>query len=225
MSYCSHCEATVKGDWSHCPLCQTTLVQKDSKDSTKEQNTSFPNIPLRFNREKALQSFLRYSLVIVLFYFIVQYFWTFEFFGLEYVILGLMVTWTNIVFLVRKRRNLAKAINYILFFVSIVSIYMDYLRGWRGWSITFVVPILSISSLIAISISIRVVRLKVEDYVLYLQLAAMVGIVPLVFLLMGWTGDPLPSIVSVVFSFSLFVFILIRYRRKVMKELQKRMHI
>lgn len=225
MSYCSHCEATVKGDWSHCPLCQTTLVQKDSTESMKKQNSSFPDIPLRFNREKALQSFLRYSLVIVLFYFIVQYFWTFEFFGLEYVVLGLMVTWTNIVFLVRKRRNLAKAINYILFFVSIVSIYMDYLRGWTGWSITFVVPILSISSLIAISISIRVVRLKVEDYVLYLQLAAMVGIVPLIFLLMGWTGDPLPSIVSVVFSFSLFVFILIRYRRKVMKELQKRMHI
>src|SRR5699024_8037451 len=120
MSYCSHCDATVKGVWSHCPVCQTTVVQKDSKDSTKQQNTSFPNIPLRFNREKALQSFLRYSLVIILFYFIVQYFWTFEFFGLEYVILGLMVTWTNIVFLVRKRRNPAKAINYVLFFVSLV---------------------------------------------------------------------------------------------------------
>src|SRR5699024_3427212 len=100
---------------------------------------------------------------------------------------------------------------------------IDYLRGWTGWSITFVVPILSISSLIAISISIRVVRLKVEDYVLYLQLAALVGIAPLLFLLMGWTGNPLASIVSVIFS--LFVFILIRYRRKVIKELKKRMHI
>lgn len=225
MNYCPNCEVTVRGDWSHCPLCQTTLTQNNSTDSLKEQNSAFPDIPLRFNREKAIQSFLRYSLVIVLFYFIVQYFWTFEFFGLEYVLLGLVVTWTNIVFLVRKRRNLAKAINYVLFFVSIVSVYIDYLRGWIGWSITFVVPILSISSLIAISISIRVVRLKVEDYILYLQLAAMVGIAPLLFLLMGWTGNPLPSIVSVVLSLSLFIFILIRYRKKVIKELQKRMHI
>lgn len=225
MNYCPHCEAKIKGDWSHCPLCQSPLIQRESKEANKQSNSSFPDIPLHYNRKKAIQSFLRYSLVIVSLYLLVQYFWTFEFFGLEYVILGLLVTWTNIVFLVRKRRNPAKAINYVLFFVSLVSVYIDYLRGWTGWSITFVVPILSISSLIAISISIRVVRLKVEDYVLYLQLAALVGIAPLLFLLMGWTGNPLASIVSVVFSFSLFVFILIRYRRKVIKELKKRMHI
>lgn len=222
MNYCPQCKVSVKGEWEYCPLCKSSLNDKETEE---KQLSAFLNVPLEFNRDKAIQSFLRYSLIIVLFYFVAQYFWTFEFFGLEYVLLGLVITWTNIVFLVRKRANIAKAINYILFFVSAVSIYIDYLRGWTGWSITFVVPILSISSLIAMFISIRVVNLKVGDYVLYLQLAAIVGIAPLLFLIMGWVGHPLPSIVSVVFSFSMFVSVLIRYRRRVIKELQKRMHI
>lgn len=222
MNYCPQCKVSVKGEWEYCPLCKSSL---NDEETGERQLSVFLNVPLEFNRDKAIQSFLRYSLIIVLFYFVVQYFWTFEFFGLEYVLLGLVITWTNIVFLVRKRANIAKAINYILFFVSAVSIYIDYLKGWTGWSITFVVPILSISSLIAMFISIRVVNLNVGDYVLYLQLAAIVGIAPLLFLIMGWVGHPLPSIISVVFSFSMFVSVLIRYRRRVIKELQKRMHI
>jgi len=222
MRYCPHCKVSVKGEWSSCPLCHNTLIIDETQ---KEQTSSFPNVPLQFNREKAIRAFFRLSLVIVLLYFIAQYFWTFQFFGLEYVVLGLMITWTNIVFLVRKRRNIAKAINYMLFFISLASIYIDYLRGWEGWSITFVVPILSISALIAMFISIRVVDLRVGDYVLYLQLAAIVGIAPLLFLIMDWVEHPLPSIISVVFSFIMFVSVLIRYRRRLIQELQKRMHI
>lgn len=222
MRYCPHCKVTVRGEWSSCPLCNNTLIIDETQ---KEQTSSFLKVSLQFNREKAIRAFFRLSLVIVLLYFIAQYFWTFQFFGLEYVVLGLMITWTNIVFLVRKRRNIAKAINYMLFFISLVSIYIDYLRRWDGWSITFVVPILSISALIAMFISIRVVDLKVGDYVLYLQLAAIVGIAPLLFLIMDWVEHPLPSIISVVFSFIMFVSVLIRYRRRVIKELQKRMHI
>src|SRR5699024_7244644 len=190
MNYCPHCEAKIKGDWSHCPLCQSSLIQRESKEANKQANSSFPDIPLHYNRKKAIQSLLRYSVVIVSLYLLVQYFWTFEVFGLEYVILGLLVTWAKIVFLVRKRRNPAEGTHYVFFVVSLVSVYVDYLRGLSGRSITFVVPILRLSSLNAISISIRVVRLKVEDYVLYLQLAALVGIAPLLFLLMAWAGNP-----------------------------------
>lgn len=222
MSKCPHCHVSVKGDWRTCPLCQQPL---EIKETDERIPSSFIEVPLQFNREKAIRIFLRLSLLIVLLYFIVRYFWAFQFFGLEYVLLGLMITWTNIVFLVRKRRNIAKAINYILFFVSLASVYLDYIDGWEGWSITFVVPILSISALIAIFISIRVVNLRVGDYVLYLQLAAIVGLVPLVFLIMDWVAHPLPSIVSVVFSFTMFVSVFVRYRRRVIKELKKRMHI
>lgn len=223
MRTCPNCQASVKGDWERCPLCAITLVT--DKKEEKDLATSFLQLPLKFNRQKAVQVFFRVSLLLVFLYFVVHYFWGFQFFGLEYVLFGLLITWTLIVILIRKRRNIAKAITYILFFISLVSIYFDYLNGWLSWSLTFVIPILSISALLAMSISIQVVDLKVEDYVLYLQLAATVGLVPLVFLIMNWVGHTLPSIISVVFSLLVFVVVFLRYRTMLIRELKKRMHI
>lgn len=222
MKTCPRCQASVKGEWAKCPLCKTTLMT-DSAEEIKA--SSFLQVPLTFNRQKAMRVFFRLSLILVMLYFIVHYFWAFQFFGFEYVLFGLLITWTLIVILIQKRRNIAKAILYILFFTSLVSIYFDYLNGWLSWSLTFVIPILSISSLLAMSISIQVANLKPEDYVLYLQLAALVGIVPLLFLIMGWVGHPLPSILSVVLSLVMFVSVLLRYRVMMVRELQKRMHI
>jgi hypothetical protein len=222
MRTCPHCQAVIKGTWKSCPLCNTSLAEADKEE---KPTSSFLQLPLKFNRQKAIQVFFRVSLLLVLLYFVVHYFWGFQFFGLEYVLFGLLITWTLIVIMIRKSRNIAKAITYILFFISLVSIYFDYLNGWLSWSLTFVIPILSISALLAMSISIQVVDLKVEDYVLYLQLAATVGLVPLVFLIMDWVGHPLPSIISVVFSLLVFVVVLLRYRMLLIRELQKRMHI
>lgn len=221
MSFCPNCEVNIKGDWTECPVCQTPLECEEDKGKMK---SSFPKIQLQYNRQKAVQSFLRYSLIIVFLYFVVNYFWTFKFFGLEYVILGLLITWTNVVILVRKRRNIAKAINYIQFFISLAAVYIDYMNGWEGWSITFVIPILSISALIAMNIALKVVNLRVGDYILYLELAAIVGIVPLLFLVMNWVEHSLPSIISVVFSVIMFTGVLFKYRQMLIRELQKRMH-
>lgn len=221
MSFCPNCKIDVKGNWLECPVCQTSLEMKNNGENEK---SSFAGVPLQYNRQKAIQTFLRYSLIIVFIYFVLNYFWPFKFFGLEYVLFGLIITWTIIVILVRKRRNIAKAINYLLFFISLASIYIDYVGGWQGWSITFVVPILSISALVAMRISLRVVKLKVEDYVLYLELAAIAGIVPLLFLIMDWVGHSLPSLISVVFSAFMFTGVLLKYRQMLIRELQKRMH-
>lgn len=222
MTQCENCHVSVKGDWETCPLCDEPLKDKEDLEAA---SSSFLGLPLNFNRQKAYQIFFRLSLCAVLLYFAINYFWTFQFFGLEYVIFGLLITWTLIVIFIRKRRNITKAIIYTLFFISLASVYLDYINGWIGWSLTFVIPIVSISSLLAMFISIQVVHLKIEDYILYLQLASLFGLIPLAFLIMGWVGHPLPSILSVILSLVLFVGILLRYRTLVIEELQKRMHI
>lgn len=223
MHYCENCKVAVKGDWAICPLCARPLEIAD--DSENSEASSFINVPLRYNREKAKQVFFRVSLVVVALYFIITSFYPFQFFGLEYVLFGLLVTWTTIVIFIRKRNNFAKVIVYFLILISLASIYFDYINGWRGWSITFVMPILSMASLLSIFIAMQVIDLKVHDYVLYLQLVAVYGIVPLIFLIMGWVGHPLPSVLSVILSLIMFVGVLINYRSLLITELQKRMHI
>ena len=223
MDYCENCKIAVKGNWAICPLCAQPLKMADN--SGKNEESSFKNVPLRYNREKAKQVFFRVSLVIVALYFIITSFYPFQFFGLEYVLFGLLVTWATIVIFIRKRNNFAKVIVYFLILISLASIYFDYINGWRGWSITFVMPILSMASLLSIFIAMQVIDLKVHDYVLYLQLVAVYGIVPLIFLIMGWVGHPLPSVLSVILSLIMFVGVLINYRSLLIIELQKRMHI
>lgn len=223
MDYCENCKASIKGDWEICPLCQTSMKQENSE--YKKTGTSFLNDPLLFNRDQAKQTFFRVSLLLILLYFIAQIFYPFKFFGLEYILFGLFITWTLGIIFVRKRRNLAKVITYYLLLISLATIYFDYLFGWRGWSITFVVPIISMSALLAIFIAMQVINLKVQDYVLYLQLAALFGLIPLLFLIMNWVGHPLPSLLSVILSIIMFIGVLIRYRKLLIRELQKRMHI
>ncbi len=223
MHYCENCQTSIRGDWTICPLCREELPAV--KDDIQLEPSSFTSPPLRYNRERAKQMFFRVSLVIVAIYFIVTLFYPFQFFGLEYVLFGLFVTWTTIVIFIRKRSNFAKVIVYFLLLISLASLYFDFVNGWRGWSITFVIPILSIGSLLSIFIAMQVIDLKVRDYVLYLQLVAVYGIVPLIFLIMGWVGHSLPSTVSVILSVIMFVGVLINYRSLLIMELQKRMHI
>ena len=92
MDYCENCKASIKGDWEICPLCQTSMKQENSED--KKTGTSFLNDPLLFNRDQAKQTFFRVSLLLILLYFIAQIFYPFKFFGLEYILFGLFITWT-----------------------------------------------------------------------------------------------------------------------------------
>lgn len=223
MKVCPNCKANIVGNWQGCPLCKNELHLKD-----KEQENSdsvFLNLPLEFNRQKALQLLIKLSLLLVVIYFVVQIFWPFRFFGLEYVIFGLMITWTLVVIFVQKRRNIVKTILYYLLFISIMSVYFDYTNGWLGWSITFVIPIISIASLLAMFIYAQVASLEISDYILYLQLTSLLGLAPLVFLIMDWVKLTLPSVLSVLFSLFMFVLLLLKYRRLMILELQKRMHL
>lgn len=223
MKACPNCKANVVGDWKDCPLCKDELQFK--REEEKYAESVFLNFPLKFNRQKALQLLIRASLLLVVIYFVVQVFWPFRFFGLEYVIFGLLITWTLLVIFMQKRRNIVKTILYYLLFISLVSIYFDYINGWLGWSITFVLPVISIASLLAMFIYAQVAPLEISDYILYLQLTSLLGLVPLVFLIMDWVVLTLPSILSVLFSLFMFFLLLLKYRQMMILELQKRMHL
>ncbi|MFO8069633.1 MAG: DUF6320 domain-containing protein [Alkalibacterium sp.] len=222
MKRCPKCRANVKGDWDQCPLCQTSLKKGDSETN---EESDFPEIPLQFNRKKIKQHLSLSSIFLILLYFVAHFIWRFEFFNLEYVLFGIMIMWLMMLVIVRKRRNIVKGIVYILVLFSLLSLYFDYINGWLGWSLTFVIPILCISALLAMFISIQVISLKAEEYVLYLQLAAIMGLIPAVFLLMNWVVIALPSVLSVVFSLVMSIAVFFRHRQAVISELEKRMHV
>lgn len=221
MKKCPECHVDVLDNWSVCPLCESPLAG-DGKES---RSTSFPEISLRFQRRKVKQSLGLVSLLVILLYFVSQSIWRFQFFGLEFVLFGLMITWVMVLVLIRKRRNIVKGIVYILVIFSLMSVYLDYIFGWLGWSLTFVIPILCIAALLAMFVVIQVVKLYAGDYILYLQLAALMGFVPFLFIFMDWVVIQLPSWISVLFSFIMFWGVLLRHGKAIKEELSKRMHV
>lgn len=224
MKHCRECNIDVLDNWSVCPLCHTPLDEPDRKKSDA-QTTAFPEVPLRFQRKKIKQFLTMLSIVSIVLYFISQFIWRFRFFGLEFVLFGLMATWLMVVVLIRKRRNIVKGIVYILILFSLLSLYFDYIFGWLGWSLTFVIPILCIAALLAMFVVIQVVKLQAGDYILYLQLAALMGFVPFLFIVMDWVVIDLPSWFSVLFSFVMFWSVLLKHGKAIKNELAKRMHV
>lgn len=222
MKRCPECHADVKGDWENCPLCETALIVDESRTN---EESDLPAVPLRFNRRSIKQLLSLSSVLMIVLYFAAHYIWRFDFFNLEYVLFGIMIMWLMMLVLIRKRRNIVKGIAYILFLFSLLSLYFDYINGWSGWSLTFAVPVLCISALLAMFISIQVMDLRAEDYVLYLQLAAVMGLLPALFLLLDWVVIALPSVLSIVFSLVMSVAVFFRHRQAVVEELEKRMHV
>lgn len=221
MKKCPECEVRVKGQWNRCPLCGHDLEMKEESSAPDP----FPTIPLSFNRRKTFYLLSIYSFSFILLFFVLEILQPGQVQRVEYILLALMSLWLVVLILIRKRRNIAKGIVYLVLSFSLLALYFDYLSGWQGWSLTYVVPIVCSASLLAMSIAVRVVRLNVEDYVLYMQLAAIIGFIPVFFLFLGNVTTVWPSWISVCLSAVMLVSVFWSHHRAIFTELRKRMDV
>ncbi|NLW54180.1 MAG: hypothetical protein GXY99_04685, partial [Clostridiaceae bacterium] len=63
------------------------------------------------------------------------------------------------------------------------------------------------------------------DYIVYLLLCGLLGLVPLLFLIFGWVSVKLPSVICVGVSFLMIVGTFIFQGGNIKHELSKRLHI
>ena len=89
--------------------------------------------------------------------------------------LGVVTTWLVVVMAVRKRRNVAKGTVYLVVLIGQVCVYWDYLTGWHGWSLTYAVPIVCACSIVALLITVRVMRIEVGEHIVYSGLMLLLG--------------------------------------------------
>jgi len=220
MMRCHACDADVRGRWTRCPLCRTPL------DGTPDAAPPpHPDVPLRFDRRQVTRVLLAASAVLILASFGAQLLFRSDIGGLRLVWFGLISLWSVVVIVVRKRRNVAKGIAYLVVFGSLICAYWDYLSGWTGWSITYAIPIICGSSILALLIVVRIVRLQPRDYLVYAWLTILFALVPAVFLALGWVSDPLASWVSVALGILMLVGMQLFRGGDVEHELRKRLHL
>lgn len=221
MRHCSNCKVDILGDWDTCPLCRNPVRTQ----GIDVQESPFPDIPLRFHKYLAVKILTSLSVITVVLSFITYQIWPIQTNWPLLVLFGLISMWLIVGLIIQKKRNIAKSIVYQIALLSLLSVLWDCYIGWSGWSVNYAIPIICSSALAAMFVSVRIVKLVVGDYVLYLLIAALLALIPLLFILFGWISHPIPSFVSLCLSVVMLVAVLIFRGREIAAELQKRMHI
>lgn len=218
MLYCNNCKVSITGNHEKCPLCQGDVTGEPSKIHT------FPII----KEEKHLISLiLKITALITIIVSVVSLLINFEFGGKWslYVIAGLITGWIVIWITIKMHGNIAKNTIWLTAIISILSIIWDISTGYRGWSINYVLPLICCFAMIEMFIVAIIKKLKIEDYIVYLIIDIIFGIVPLILLLLDVVKVDYPSLICVAESV-ISLAILIIFEGKALKaEIVRRTHL
>lgn len=109
--------------------------------------------------------------------------------------------------------------------VSLLSVFWDWQTGWHGWALDYLIPIVYVTAEFVMYITAKIMKLGIREYLTYAFLDGLFGILPLLFILLGWVKTLYPSIVCAAFSFIFLAAIFIFQGDQIKKELNKKMHI
>ena len=241
MKYCDKCKVRVLGAQVQCPLCQMNLsiIEDTNSDyfSSDEElecieaaeitkgEEIFPYIPTIYKEHHMVfkvMTFLSVALVVIsvaLNLLISQEHWWSLF-----VIAGVGCFWLTFYVAFAKRKNIPKNVLYQVLLISLIVVLWDYLTGWRGWSVDYVIPLLCFSDLLVLYILSKILYSDVDDYMIYMLIGGVFGVVPILFYLFGWLKFVLPSIVCVASSILFFAGVVIFQGDKIKEELRRRLH-
>lgn len=220
MQFCNHCHVHIRGNKEKCPLCLNILPENDN-----QQEEIYPDIALTFEGHLAIRIMLFISIVSIVLSFVLYKIFSIHINWPIFVIFGLLSMWLSLIVVIKKRHNIPKSIMWQVTIVSALSIFWDYETKWRGWSLNYVIPITLVLAMLIMYITAKIMRLSVRDYILYLLLDGLFGIIPIGFILFGWIDTIYPSIlcvaVSVIFTSAIIIF----QGENIKIEFDRRMHI
>ncbi|MBO1678191.1 DUF6320 domain-containing protein [Bittarella massiliensis (ex Durand et al. 2017)] len=221
MKYCEQCKLTVTGQRSRCPLCQSVL-----RDEGEPYDEVFPVIPTVYNRFQFFFKLLIFaSAVLGIVSVVVNLLlpqggaWSL------FVLGGIACLWVLLFIAVRKRNNIPKNILWQVAVVILFCLLWDLFTGWHGWSVDYVVPSICVAAMAALAVTAKVFRLVVGDFLFYLLISVLFGILPVISILLGWVQVLYPSLICVGCSLVSLAAVLIFQGENMKREWRRRMHL
>ncbi len=223
-STCPNCGCAIRGYKAACPLDnEPLLVSVDAR--SEEARDLFPATEQKTNRLLLIRLFAFISLAAFVSSVILD-------FSLELplnlplmTLLGIVSSWSSIGAVVIRRRQVSKIVSWQVTILSLLLVAWDWMLGWQGFSLNFAVPIILLAAQASLYILARALKLESGDYLVYLLLCALLGLVPLLFLIFGWVTVALPSVICVGVSLLMIAGALIFQGGTIKHELSKRLHI
>jgi len=221
MKYCKHCKVYIRGKHDRCILCENIL----EKEVKIENEDVYPEIPPFYESHLAIKIMIFITIVALVVSVGINIIFKSDINWLILFMLGVVSIWVGLIIIVQKRYHIPKKILWQVIIISIFAIFWDYATGWIGWSLDYVIPIACVSAMIIMYVTAKIMKLSVRDYITYVLLDGIFGIIPVVFIIFDLVNILYPSIISIGFSIISISAIFIFQGKEIKSEMNKRMHI
>lgn len=220
MKYCNNCNLSVVGKRKICPLCQERLAGYDYQEEV------FPKISFVYiEHTMFFKVMLLISIITATISIAVNILLPDRGAWSLFILGGLGSVWASLITLINQRKNIPKNIVYQVMTISIMALIWDLLTGWRGWSINYVIPLVCVFAMISMAVISKIRKLHIEDYILYIIIDGLFGIVPIAFIAFGFLDVLYPSIICIATSVISLSTIIIFEDKKLIAEIKRRLHV
>jgi len=217
--YCKKCNVYINGFKKCCPLCQGKLSGESSIDV-------YPQVQQpRYSRHFLIRlvSFIAIAMAVICTFLNIML--PSDIYWCVFAVAGIFCGWVTAIIGIIYRKRLISNIMVQLFIVTVMSFIWDYFTGWHKWSMDFVIPCSCFASTVAICVISKVKNIPRNEYIVYLIINGIYGLVPLIFIVKGWLNVIYPSGICTALSIILVSAIFLFDGRNVSSEISKKMHL
>ncbi|MCR4739738.1 MAG: hypothetical protein K5886_05700 [Lachnospiraceae bacterium] len=219
MKTCPNCKIEVGGTFEKCPLCQGHLIG----DATIDYFPQSANIRQRTLWQNIVLFVLFTSVIVTLsldFIFIKSGHMHFSLIVLLWVILLIVLN----AFLRHNRKGISKIIALVMVMASIGAVLTEIVSGYRGISVLYIVPGIVAAALIGNFILSFIDKSDNYNATFYILWSVLIGVIPCIVIFLRGNRASLAWEICFVISVIVFAGLLVFKGRKVLFEIQKRLH-
>lgn len=221
MKSCTKCNVNISGSRTYCPLCQNELIIIDNYAA--EVFPKLPKVVHKYNLILKIIAFISIVASIISIFFNIilptDIWWS------MYLIITLSCAWLSLTTAITKHKKILKYLLYQNIIIVLFAIFLDFFIGWRGWSITFVLPIMFTLAMVVMYTLSKVLKLQTGDYIIYLLVDSLFGIIPIIFLGMNIVTTELPSFICILTSIISLSALIVFEGTHMYNELKRRLHV
>lgn len=218
MQICQKCNVKIRGKKECCPLCQGRL-----KEVEGDENPSFPVLE---KRKISNITFLKMCTFLFIaseiIFGAINIMTKGEFSFIGPVMLGLFVAWIDVIATMYLRNNLIKVITFEVVVAIVVDFYIDIKTGFHGWSVNWMIPMTLIGLAIATNIIAWMLKLRLDEYILYIVLDFVMALVQIIFIRNGMNTFPWPAVASII-TYMILIAALVIFRFRDLKNASEKM--
>ena len=221
MKYCAKCKVNIVGSRIQCPLCQNELNITDSCEESIFP--ILPNATHKYNLILKIIAFISIATSIISIFFNIilptDVWWSI------YILATLACACTSLATAITKHKNILKYLLYQSVIIILFALLLDCIIGWKAWSITFVLPIIFTLSMVVMYTISKVLNLQAGDYMIYLLLDALFGIIPVIFVASDNVSTYFPSFICIITSIISLSALIVFEGTQMYNELKRRLHV